>query len=575
MQLIEEVVSDAKLVDSFADRAEIQSEVAYYLWPADRNRARTLFRIAWESAGAADKESQTPRRVTNGDSTSSEGPFTYIRGTVLLSAASRDQALADEFLAAMTKEEASESNDNSDTSSNEDPFGELSPAAEHRLSLAMSLLHEGDPARATEFASPAFNEGVSWRQISFLSDLWTVDAAGADRLYLQLVDRTRRDPKADPNDILLLSTPIVSPGLLCVVDAQGSVRSQVWGSNRPVPLSPGARESFLIAAAEILLRPQIPSGENGRSPQAYAGYFAAERLLSFFDREAPQFSGPLRMRSNSLTSEIGAAWISNLDQRLLNGEYPVNRHGDPLRNQLDELEETTDAGERDGLLLEVVAVAARRRMWDRARQNADKITDAGRRRGALSYIQVCQIADLTRTAKEDKEADFFSFASFVRKADVSPLVTAWGLAQTALIAKRLNNNPAATALFNEASTYAGKTESGTYRRVAGYVMLANMILQHDQKQSWFVLPEIVQVVNSLNQYPADDNFLDLLPELAPSLGFNSDFLVSADEFRLDKLFAALAALDFDRAADFARSFGPRMARIDAVMAVAKVELSKK
>lgn len=574
-QLIEEVVADSKLVDSLADRAEIQAEAAYELWPADRNRARVIFRMAWDAASTADKESLKIQAESKARDPQASTHLSFVRGYVLENTAARDRALADEFLSDYASDPAAQTDRIEVDASDTDPWGKLSPEAAQRFNLAFNLLENGEPAQAIQIASPAFLERFNWRQIYFVSELWKVDPVNASRLYIQLIEQARRDPATGANDVLLLSTPVVSPGFMFVVDDQGGVRTRVLGSSKPIPIAPGVRQDFLNVAAEILMRPIMPETDEGRSPGAYASYYAGERLLPYFDREAPQFSGPVRLRNSSLANEIGAAWTGNLDQRLVKGEYPVNRQGDPLRNQLDELEEITDTGERDRILMEIVVIAANRLMWDRAKENADKINNQTSRRSAFSYIQLCQIADLTRAAKEDREADYLGFASFVRKADVPPVVTAWGLAQTALIANRLNHKTAATALFNEASICAGKTEAGTYQRIAAYAMLANLLLQHEQKQAWFSVPEIIQAVNSLGEYSSDRDFHGVFPDLSSSLRYNDAFLGSLGIFQLDYLFAALANLDFDRAADFARGFGTRMARIEAVMAVARVELDRK
>lgn len=578
LQLMEEVLANAKLLDETGTRASVQARAGDALWVADQDRARAAFHAAWDSATAADREVTESTPATGDPLLGRVGTYAVNRQDVLSVVARRDQALADEFITKLVDptEDAAEGSKGSNNTTYSDPWPKLSPHATYLVSLAVEQLEAGEPGRAVQFALPAVNEGISVELIKFVLRLWSVDRAAAEQLYVRLVERALNDRSTRANEILLLSTPVISPTYVIAVDEHGGMFGVTFGREiKPFQISAGARQAFFRTAADVLMRPFVPKGDSGLTQESFARYYAGERLLPFFVAEAPQFAAQIQMRNVSLANEIDSAWRDRMAPEIARMGYPVDRLGDPLREQSAQLERVRDPAVRDQILWQMVLTAAHRRYWDRAKVKADEISDPGIRRAAFSFIQLSQIADLTRLAGEEQETDFLSLASFVRKADVPPLATAWGFAQTALIAKRLNKVLAANSLFVEASTYAGKTASGSEERVAAFVMLANLMLEHDQRQAWLVVPDVVHATDALDDYLRDDEFSGALPQLAVSLDLDGDYGLTAEVFRMDRLFAALARLDFDRAADLARGFGSRMAKIDTMLSVAKVELSRK
>src|SRR5438128_3999848 len=94
--------------DKFSDqilRARTQARIAETLWAVDAERARTLFRKAWDAAEEADKEGQrklleevAQQKAKSGGSFAVASP-PNLRGEVLRLAARCDRALGEEFLA--------------------------------------------------------------------------------------------------------------------------------------------------------------------------------------------------------------------------------------------------------------------------------------------------------------------------------------------------------------------------------------------------------------------------------------------------------------------------------------------
>src|SRR5205807_4148360 len=143
--------SDQKL------RARTEARIADVLWDADQERARTMFRKAWDAAEIADSESRRQvqeevqrQKAKNGSAAIAGSP--NVRNEVLRLAAKRDHALGEELLAKLKIEKQQETAELAD-SNRPDPFN--SPAAmSQRLSLARQLL-DTDVARALQFADPA------------------------------------------------------------------------------------------------------------------------------------------------------------------------------------------------------------------------------------------------------------------------------------------------------------------------------------------------------------------------------------------------------------------------------------
>src|SRR2546421_7841869 len=86
-------------------RARTQARIADVLWSADPDRARAMFRKAWESAEIVDQEAQRKlqeeikqQQARGGSSVAVSAP-PNIRGEILRLAARRDRALGEELLA--------------------------------------------------------------------------------------------------------------------------------------------------------------------------------------------------------------------------------------------------------------------------------------------------------------------------------------------------------------------------------------------------------------------------------------------------------------------------------------------
>src|SRR5437868_14955205 len=89
-------------------RARVQAQAADAIWETDRERAKALFRRAWDAAEAADQENLRRREAErqtqgNGPRMAANLNRPNVRGEVLRLAAKRDRALGEELLARLNE----------------------------------------------------------------------------------------------------------------------------------------------------------------------------------------------------------------------------------------------------------------------------------------------------------------------------------------------------------------------------------------------------------------------------------------------------------------------------------------
>jgi hypothetical protein len=589
--LLLETADRARDFEDLFYRARIQAIVADTLWPYEPERARQIFRRAWEAASASDKAERDADEAETGLPADPEAAeFGLARHEVLRKAATRDQVLAEVFLKDLKTEKDEESGQVHNQSSRGKPWGVLSVGGARRLALATEMLNQGASEKAFNLAAPVMNEGVSASLILFILQMHEQDAAAGDALYRLLVERSRNETRAetDANAVLLLSSPIISPDTLLVMDERGSlqyrpvIRSPSQKSAR-VPFSQAAREAFYNFAATVLLRERAAApSDSGRKTEAVALYFATGRLLPFFEREAAQYATELRARLRRLGDEIEASRRALLSNQMeVHGSSP-ERHGDPLGPEADQLSRAHDAATRDAILLKMAAKAARQRLWDRARRAAADIENQDERKAMQTFIVVNQIADITRAYTEDQETNLESLMRFINNADAPPFAKAWGLAQAATIAARLKKEtPLALELLNEAGREAALTDAGrgTQQRVAAHVAATEAAAQVNHPRAWELLAETVKAINATEDYTGDEETLDLITSDAlldqdSMTDAASRFSLDAGRFRLDKIFATMAQLNFDEALINARALKSEVPQAFAHVAIASVGLER-
>ena len=581
--LLIETAERGRTFDDLFYRARIQARSADALWPHDANRARTIFRRAWEAAAASDKADQEEAASEAGALPNATLKVTEARDEVLMIAARREARLAEFFLRDLSSEKSDKSSAERETP-RRTAWRELSANGARRLALADQMLATGEVLRAVELAAPLTSEGVSANLIAFILRLREQSMGDGDALLRRLLEHARTDPQLDANAILLLSAPFVSPSLLVTVDEFGSIQfrslpsPKVYAATKSV-FTAQTWAAFYNLAATVLARP-LPARGELTMQDLVARFYATGRLLPFFENSTEPhtaYAPTLRARHSELFNEIEAGRREQVSAQFnLNRMTPAG-YVDPLRSQAAELAEATDATERERIALSIVRTATRHKYWDRARRAAAVIENASLRQSAHTYIQVHQIKDILHAHEDQQEDDFESIAKFVRESDVPSFAKAWGLAQTALIASRKKDSRVTQTiaeLINEAETHAAREAAGTPERIAAYGVLVMTAARLDASRAWSLIPEFVRAANSMEDFTGDDEALDLTGDNSAVVDATPQFIVEAEIFRLDGIFATMAHLDFDKALAEARALEGDVPQALATIAVARAILEK-
>ncbi|MBD0326996.1 MAG: hypothetical protein ICV68_11220, partial [Pyrinomonadaceae bacterium] len=555
IDLLRETASRSRTIDDLFYRARLQMLAANALWPFDEQSARAIFQRSWEAATAADKAEQEEETAeSDARPEKARTQFTESRREVLLKAAARDRLLAERFLKDLWDEEGELNSATQNQSLRRTRWHNPDPHGAQRLALALELLNEGHSEHAAQLARPLVRESVSADFVLFLIRLREQNTDAADALYRQLIESTKTSADADVNTVLLLSSYIISPNLLVVVDQRGSLQfrpiqalHEMRKTSNPPPVSQPTRSAFYHVAANVLLRPFASRAGASPRSEAVALYFAIGRLLPFFEREATQHVSLLYARRHALLNEINADQRETLSTHFDLRTLINDRRGDPLKSQVEKLAQAQRATERDHIRLRIVNTAARLRLWDRARRTAETVEDLGVRRMLLSYIAVSQIADISRAYADDEENDYESVLKFISSADAPPLASAWGYAQAAEIAARKKERQRAAEILTEAEQMAARVARATPQSVAAYAVVATSAARVDTARSWELLREVVKAANSTRDYRGEEITLEIVADEGLDEDDADSFSITSEAFRLDRIFATMARLDFEKA----------------------------
>jgi hypothetical protein len=576
INVVNALADEARNFDDARLRARAQARSADVLWDADAERARTLFRRAWEAAEAADAETERAEEEEKRKQMAERGYFAYrprpsVRNEVLRLAAARERALGEEFLArleASKKEEESPSRQQPDASQNPPARRnamDTPPAIEKRLQLASRLMEDGDVERAIQFADPALGV-VTVSAVNFLARLRPRNAQAADQRFAALLERAQVDPASDANTVSLLLSYLFTPNLYMTFEPGGGTNSSSFGDSLtpPTDASPQLRAAFFNAAANILLRP-IPPAEQDQTTAGRAGtYMAIGRLLPLFEANAPARVAALRAKMGALTPDTPEGARSPQNSAYTRGLVPEDPGRDRIQETLARLDRAKTPDERDAVYADAAMDAARRKD-PRASEFIEKIENTDVRRQLRAYLDF-EALDAALRAKDVKEV-----LRLARDGELKSVQRVWGMSEAAqLLAK--DEPGRALEVLEEATTEAKRIDQGSAERVRALVAVVTQLYQLDRQRAWDMLPEVVKAANAAADFTGEDAFIDV--ELHTKNGTNRRS-TSVEAFDLNNLFAALARENLDQALELARTFKAPHPRASATLAAARAVLEKK
>ncbi|HKG13837.1 MAG TPA: hypothetical protein VKB12_10875 [Pyrinomonadaceae bacterium] len=570
--LVASLAEEARTYRDSALAARVQARAADALWDSETERARSLFRRAWDAAEAADREGE---KVNDEDRRARPAGSSSVRREVVGLAAKHDRALGEEFLTKL--DEARKAEDSSSPATPSAPNAQTTPGQRYnpddppaamgqRLSLAQQLLEDGDAERAVQFAGPALYP-VNTYGILFLNTLRERDKATADSRFATLLRQAANDPAADANYVSLLASYVFTPYLYVTVRPDGAshTRRRRENNSPPEDMPPGLRNNFLNTAALILLRPLPPPDQDRSSSGRTGAYVVLTRLLPFFDRYAPDRAAALRARQSLLAQDTPEQNRRPDDPILTRGVAPEDPNRDQVQEALDRLGRAKDSNERD-LIYFRAAMAALDKDPERARELAEKIEDADTRSQLIAYMAFQRVQEAVR-AKKAEDALRLAHGDLL-----TPVQRVWGLTEAArLLAK--SEPGRATEALDEAAAEARRMDDDSPDRVRALVAIATQMAGLDRTRVWELMSEVVKSVNALPDYSGEGETMTMRVRFKGGGAMTQN--VSAESFDLTGLFDTLAREDFDRASALARTLKGESPRSVASLAVARSVLVKR
>ena len=557
---------------SFKDqtrRARVQARTADVLWDTDQERARELFRRAWDSADAADTEAarqraeDVKRMEASGEPVVLRGGLN-LRNEVLRIVAKRDYKLTEEFLKIFDEANAKAREEES-ANARRNRFPEQVGSA-RRLELARRLVEEGDVERGWEYALPALDR-VNIDSITFLSTLREKNAALADKAFDGLLARSSRDPLSDANTVSGLSSYALTPFFYMEFEKSGGVnQSQSRRSVQPPPdLSPQLRSAFLKVAFEILMRP-LPAPDQDRSTAGHYGkYLMIKRLLPSFEQYAPDLEPSLRTQLTALASYVPPDAQAPGNRDITAGLRPdddeVSRPAQRMQEQLDNAK---TADERDQIYASF-AVQLTEKGDPKGRDLIDKIENSELRKSTKAYVDF-EWAQYYIQKKEPAEA-----ARLAKNGELTSIQRVWTYTSAAKLLFTSERSQAID-LLNEALAEARRIGGSDPDRARALTAVATKMAEVDMVRAWEILSEVVKAANSADAFTGEDSRIYSRLQTKQMTVINTS---TAEDFDLDGLFQTLARADLLRAVQTTKSFTGYVPRAVATLAIAQSVLEKR
>jgi len=565
------LISLAADAGSFRDqklRARTLARIADVLWDGDPERGRTLFRKAWDAAETADKESQQrlqeeiqQQKAKSGGNAAVSGP-PDLRGEVLRLAARRDRALGEEFLGKLKTEKQQEATEAADKLRS-NPFS-APDAQSQRLNLARQLL-DSDVERALQFADPVLGR-ITIEAIDFLSYLREKDAAAADRRYAGLLAMAAGDLQSDANTVSLLSSYLFTPHLFVIFQPNGSTSTNQTSRTSALPeILSELRGAFFRAAADILLRPMAPPGQDQSSTGVDGKYLMMKRLLPLFEQFAPkETTDALRGQMEALANGLPDNLRQRDDDSMRLGIRPPQSSEDREKTLLDRIDRAKTSAERDQLYIQLARLYAE--SGDpRARDYVAKIEDTDLRNQVRAYID----GTLMLRAVDKKDAE--RILELVRNGELTHAQKAWALTQAAKLLSKTDRDKA-LSLLDEAATEARRLDASDQDRPRALLAVASAYLIIDRPKAWDALFDAAKAANSAEAFTGEDGVMRVSLITKGSSSIRSS---STSDFDLGPIFGELAHDDYSRAVELARLFEREAPRASATIAIARAVLEEK
>src|ERR1051325_4636606 len=567
ISLVSALDDEARSFKDQTRRARVQARAADVLWDSDPDRARELFRRAWEAADAVDAEAARKRADEMRRLESEGGPVVVrggpdLRSEVLRLVAKRDRKLGEEFLKALD-EAAEKARADAATDQRLNNSG-MRVGASQRLQLARRLGKEGEVHRRLDFAAPALTT-VNPDSIYFLSALREKNAQLADAAYTNLLALVARDPNADANTVSGLSSYLFTPFLYVTFERDGGANQNRQRGPMPPPVvDPMLRNNFFKVAFQILMQP-LASPDQDRSSAGQTGkYLIIKRLLPLFEQYAPDMATGLRTQMTAVASYVPPTFQQGENRSVTVGIQPESSEGDPYQRMQERLDHAAKSDDRDAIYADY-AVALTESGDPRARDLVDKVENAELRKSVKAYTDFA----LVQLAIRNK--DVTEVAKLVKTGELTSVQKVWALTSAAKIVVAAERSRA-TDMLEEALAESRRISGSDPDRARALTAVAAGFGDIDRVRAWEILGEVVKAANAADEYTGEDSRISSRLQTKFMVVANSG---NAEDFDLIAVFRHLARADLLRAIQLAKTFTGEAPRAVATLAIARTVLEKR
>ena len=567
ISLVSTLADEARSFKDQTRRARVQARAADVLWDTDRERARELFRRAWEAAEIVDAES-AKKRAEEMKRLEADGEQVVVRGgpdirsEVLRLVAKRDRKLGEEFLKALDEANEKQRNEAATDQRRNNPGSQL--GVSQRLQLARRLVEDGEVERAIEFAAPALT-AVNPDTIFFLSALREKNAQVADSAYTALMVRAATDPTSDANTVSGLSSYLFTPFLYVTFEPGGGANQSRQRGPTPAPeVDQNLRNNFLKVAYQILMQP-LAAPDQDRTTSGQTGkYLMIKRLLPVFEQYAADLAPGLRTQMTALASYVPAQMQQGDNRAVTVGIQPESEEGDPAQRMQERLDRAKTSEERDAIYADY-AVAFSDSGDPRGKDLVDKIENTELRKSVKAYTDF----QLVRLAVRKK--DVTEITRLVKSGDLTSIQKVWALTSAAKFVMA-SERSRATDLLDEALAESRRISASDPDRARALTAVAVGLAEVDRVRAWEVLNEVVKAANGAETYTGEDSRIGSVLRTKMMVVASQS---TAEDFDLLAVFRHLARADLLRAIQLAKTFTGESPRAVATLAIARTVLEKK
>jgi hypothetical protein len=248
------------------------------------------------------------------------------------------------------------------------------------------------------------------------------------------------------------------------------------------------------------------------------------------------------------------------------GTRPAKESENREQTYLDQLDHAKTSAERDLINLKLAGLYSQKADL-RALDYVEKIDDNELRSGARRFIETRLIANAV-SKKDDSRA-----SELCRTGQLDRLLRVYFLSETAKLLPP-SENEKALRLIDLAATEARRMDGLDPNKPRAFFAVANAMLVANSAGVWDSVSDAIKASNSADGFGGEDG--ELLVWMTDKQNYNYwSWTESAPDFDVEKIFAKLTDLDYEKAIGLAKGLLGEVPRAVATIAIARAVLDQK